>query len=127
MCNVQTLSTILNFVLHMVQHPEVQVKAQEELDRVIGRSRLPDFEDRESLPYLDAIYKETLRLHPVARLGLPHRAIADDDYKGMRIPKGSIIFPNVWYVPCHSGLMISPPLQGYVPKREGVRARSSRI
>jgi cytochrome P450 len=94
----------------MVQHPGVQAKAQEELDRVIGRSRLPDFEDRESLPYLDAIYKETLRLYPVAPLGLPHRVIADDVYKGMRIPKGSIIFPNIWYVPCHTGLMFSCPM-----------------
>jgi cytochrome P450 len=101
---------MLNFVLHMIQHPEVQVKAQEELDRVIGRSRLPDFEDREELPYLGAIYKETLRLHPVTPLGIPHSTSADDIYKGMHIPKGSILFPNIWYVSYHSYLVSSYPL-----------------
>jgi cytochrome P450 len=102
MCDVQTFAVLLNFVLHMIQHPEVQVKAQEELDRVIGRSRLPDFEEREGLPYLGAVYKETLRLHAVAPLGLPHSTSADDIYKGMHIPKGSIIFANIWCVSCHS-------------------------
>lgn len=45
----------------MVLYPEVQEKAREELDRVIGRGRLPDFTDRDSLPYVDAVTKEVLR------------------------------------------------------------------
>ena len=48
-------------MLVMLMHPEVQRKAQEELDRVVGRDRLPEFEDRDSLPYLDALTKEVLR------------------------------------------------------------------
>jgi cytochrome P450 len=80
----------------MFQHPYVQRKAHEELDRVIGRKRLPDFDDKESLPYIQAIYKENLRWCPTIPLGLPHTVIADDDYKGMRIPKGSVLLPNVW-------------------------------
>lgn len=45
----------------MVLHPEVQRKAQEELDRVIGRNRLPDLGDRDSLPYMQCVVHETMR------------------------------------------------------------------
>ena len=50
-----------NFMLAMTLYPEVFKKAQAEIDRVVGRSRLPDFEDRESLPYLDCVISEVLR------------------------------------------------------------------
>ena len=89
-------ATLLNFVLHMIEHPEVQSKAHEELDRIIGRNRLPEIEDRKDLPYIDAIVKEVLRLHPVLPLGIPHAVIVDDSYKGMHIPKGAVLIPNVW-------------------------------
>lgn len=55
------MSTLASFFLAIVTHPEVQVKAQEELDRVVGQARLPDFSDRISLPYVNAIVKEVLR------------------------------------------------------------------
>jgi cytochrome P450 len=45
----------------MVCHPEIQEKAQEELDRVVGQGQLPDFSDEASLPYIRALVKETLR------------------------------------------------------------------
>jgi len=53
----------------MVLHPEVQAKAQADIDRVIGKDRLPDFDDRPALPYVDAILRETLRWYPAAPLG----------------------------------------------------------
>ena len=59
--NYQTVSTILVFILAMLLHSSVQLEAQQELDRVIGRSRLPELEDRESLPYITAILYEVLR------------------------------------------------------------------
>jgi cytochrome P450 len=80
----------------MVTHPEVQSKAQEELDRVIGQHRLPGFVDKESLPYVSAILKEVLRWYPNTPLGIPHSAFEEGEYKGMRIPKGSLIIPNMW-------------------------------
>jgi len=89
-------SSILNFILSMVENPEVQCKAQAELDRVVGRDRLPDFSDKENLPYIFALYKEVLRWAPILPLSVPHGAIAEDEYKGMRIPAGSIVFPNAW-------------------------------
>ena len=57
----QTYSTINTFILAMVLHPHVLKKAQEEIDRVVGPNRLPDFDDRENLPYIEAIFQEVLR------------------------------------------------------------------
>lgn len=59
-----------SFFLMMVLYPEVQKKVQDELDRVVGTERLPSLEDRGNLPYTDAVLKETLRLNPVAPLGI---------------------------------------------------------
>ena len=54
----------------MTLYPEVQRKAQAEIDRVIGNSRLPVYSDQDELPYLDAVLKEVLRWHPVTPLGM---------------------------------------------------------
>ena len=53
----------------MMVYPEVQRRAQEEIDRVIGSDRLPTFADRGSLPYVEAVAKELLRWNPVTPLG----------------------------------------------------------
>jgi cytochrome P450 len=68
--SAQASSTLLVFLLAMVLHPEVQAKAQADIDRVIGKDRLPNFDDRLKLPYVDAILRETLRWHPVTPMGL---------------------------------------------------------
>jgi cytochrome P450 len=73
----------------MALHPEKQRKAQEEIDRIIGCDRLPAFQDRESLVYVEAIYRETFRWLPPLPMIVPHVAEADDVYKGYFIPKGS--------------------------------------
>ena len=52
----------------MTLHPEAQRKAQDELDRIVGLNRLPTFEDREHLPYVEALVTEVLRWRPVAPL-----------------------------------------------------------
>jgi cytochrome P450 len=56
-------------MLAMLLHPEVQVKAQAEIDEVIGRERLPDMDDRNSLPYVECVLKEVLRWQSVVPLG----------------------------------------------------------
>ncbi|KAF5315498.1 hypothetical protein D9619_007171 [Psilocybe cf. subviscida] len=76
--------------------PDVQIKAQEEIDRVVGRDRLPTYDDWESLPYTEAIMREVLRWRPVLPIGIPHRVTDDDIYKGYLIPKGSLIIYNTW-------------------------------
>ena len=58
---IQTTTLLHNFVLAMILYPEVQRHAQEEVDRIVGSGRLPEFGDRENLPYVEAILKECLR------------------------------------------------------------------
>jgi cytochrome P450 len=53
----------------MSLYPNIQKRAQEEIDRVVGRDRLPTFADRYNLPYLEAIIWEILRWNPVGPLG----------------------------------------------------------
>lgn len=63
------MSTINTFFLCMTLHPEVQTKAQAEIEAVVGTDRLPTFDNRDSLPYIQAIYLEVLRWNNVAPLG----------------------------------------------------------
>ncbi|KAJ4001835.1 cytochrome P450 1 [Lentinula boryana] len=94
----QTMSSISSFLLAMCMHPDVQAKAQEEIDRVIGRDRLPTFEDRRSLPYVEAVYREVMRLDPPIPLGFPHVSTEDDFYRGYHIPKGCSVVANIWAI-----------------------------
>jgi len=80
----------------MLLYPEVQAKAQAEIDSVIGSGRLPNFDDRASLPYVDAILRELVRWNPVVPLGIPHATSGDDVYEGYHIPKGAFVLINVW-------------------------------
>lgn len=104
------------FMLAMTLFPNKQAIAQDELDRVVGCSRLPTMEDRASLPYVDALIKETLRWHVLLPTSVARRTEKDDVYKGTHrrpfymiipgsylfagyfIPAGTTMLPNVWYV-----------------------------
>lgn len=93
-----SVSAMLSFFLAMSLHPEVQQVAQKELEGVVGTGRLPTIEDRPRLPYIEGIVKEVQRWNPVAPLGVPHRCMTDDVYRGYRIPEGSVIFANIWHI-----------------------------
>ena len=82
----------------MSLYPDIQKKAQAELDTVVGPDRLPDFSDRDSLVYIDAIIKEALRWMPPAPLGLTHCTRKDDELRGYFIPAGTVLIANIWYV-----------------------------
>ena len=84
------------FFLAMILNPKVMKKAQEELDRVVGKGELPDFSHKDSLPYIDALVKEVLRWSPPLPIALPNRAMQDDVYRGYLIPKGATVIQNVW-------------------------------
>ena len=87
------------WALAMIAYPEVQKRAQAELDAVVGQSRVPTFSDAPSLPYVQAMVKEILRWRPVLPLALPHVTTEDDWYEGMFIPKGTMCLANLWQ--CH--------------------------
>ncbi|KAL4994465.1 cytochrome P450 [Aspergillus recurvatus] len=110
-----TISTITSFFLAMVLYPDVQRRAQEELDRVVGRGRLPAFEDRGRLPYINAMVKESLRWHPVTPMGVAHSVTRDDIHDGYYIPKGSAIMPNIWAF-CHDPKDYKDPMS-FNPER----------
>ncbi|KAH9172258.1 cytochrome P450, partial [Lactarius sanguifluus] len=93
----ETTSTALHWwLLALLVHPEVQVRAHAELDEVVGYTRPPIFADLPSLPYIRAMVKEALRWSPTIPFSVPHAVSADGDwYEGMFIPKGTIVLPNV--------------------------------
>ncbi|CCL98338.1 uncharacterized protein FIBRA_00332 [Fibroporia radiculosa] len=110
-----TVTVVVTFILAMVLHPEVYKKAQAEVDRVIGQSRLPDFDDRPSMPYLDCVLKETYRWGCPLPLVVPHQVIQDDEYLGYHIPAGSMIIPNVWAMTRNPDVYPDPDT--FIPER----------
>ncbi|KAI5118847.1 hypothetical protein M0805_006166 [Coniferiporia weirii] len=91
-----TAAATLTFILHAVLTPDIQKKGQEEVDRVLGKDTLPTFDDRENLPYVDAICKECLRWEAITPLGVAHSLDIDDYYNGYFIPAGTAVVPNQW-------------------------------
>jgi cytochrome P450 len=92
-----TSATLMWWTTAMAAFPEVQRRAQAEIDAVIGRSRLPTFADAPRLPYVRAIIREVLRWRPAFPLGVPHTTTEDDWYEGMFIPKGATCMANLWH------------------------------
>ncbi|KDQ54080.1 hypothetical protein JAAARDRAFT_410464 [Jaapia argillacea MUCL 33604] len=93
-----TVSALYSFILALTLFPEVRKRAQDEIDKVVGNDRLPSLDDRDDLPYLEALVKEVFRWNPVAPLGLPHRVTQDDIHENHFIPKGSIVIANIWAI-----------------------------
>ncbi|KAJ6530948.1 cytochrome P450 [Mycena vulgaris] len=91
-----TASIVTAYFLAAAKYPEVQARAQAEMDGVVGRDRLPILEDRESLPYIEAVCMELYRWLPIVPLAVPHRAMDDDIYEGCFIPKDALVIANVW-------------------------------
>ena len=82
----------------MALNPDVQKKAQAELDAVVGPNRLPEFDDQQNLVYVNAVIKEASRWQVVLPFSVPHMTVEDDIYRGYFIPVGTVLFPNVRYV-----------------------------
>lgn len=87
----------------MCTSPEIQKRAQAEIDSVVGHDRLPEFKDRDNLPYIEALLSEVFRWMTVTPLGgIPHASVNDDEYEGYFIPGGATVFPNIWLALFHS-------------------------
>uniref|UniRef100_A0A8H8CJB8 Cytochrome P450 n=1 Tax=Psilocybe cubensis TaxID=181762 RepID=A0A8H8CJB8_PSICU len=93
-----TIASMHTFVLAMVLNPHEFKKAQEEIDLVVGRQRLPTLDDRPSLPYFDCVLKEVLRWSPMVPLGMPHRLMEDDFYREFFIQEGTIVMANIYAI-----------------------------
>ncbi|KAI0265680.1 cytochrome P450 [Gloeopeniophorella convolvens] len=92
-----TPSTIEWLLLSLTAFPEVQQRAQAEIDAMVGRGRTPTFADAPSLPYVRAVVREVIRWRPAVGLGVPHATTEDDWYEGMFIPKGAMCLANAWH------------------------------
>ncbi|RYP77978.1 hypothetical protein DL771_000837 [Monosporascus sp. 5C6A] len=92
-----TVAIIHSVICALVIFPEVVARAQEEIDRVVGSDRLPNFDDRVNLPYVDGIVKEAWRWNPVGPMGLTHKSEEDIIYGEYLIPKGSYLLPSLWW------------------------------
>lgn len=91
-----TSSSLISFIMAIACNPEVQKKAQQQIDAVIGVERTPQWEDYADIPYVAQIQKETLRWRSVTVSGMPHMAREDDTYKGFSIPKGARTMQSTW-------------------------------
>lgn len=85
---LQATSSLGTFFLAMAMFPEVQRKAKQEIDAVVGAERLVTYDDWSSLPFVEALRREVMRWKPVAPLAVAHANTEDDVYKGYYIPKG---------------------------------------
>ncbi|KAF9468657.1 cytochrome P450, partial [Collybia nuda] len=108
-------SSVLNMIMGLALNPEKLKRAQAELDHVVGRERRPIIQDRQSLPYVHAIVKETLRWHPPLPMSIARSSIQDDYYNGYFIPKNTTIIPNIWVI-AHAPDPEFPP-QLFLPER----------
>ncbi|CAD6203628.1 unnamed protein product [Miscanthus lutarioriparius] len=82
----------------LLRKPEAMAKATDELDRVVGGGRLVTEADIPRLPYLEAVVKETMRVHPLAPLLTPRLSREDTSVGGYDIPAGTRVFVNVWAI-----------------------------
>nr|BAK09408.1 cytochrome P450 [Postia placenta] len=108
-------SALTAFFLAMVLYPEVYAKAQQEVDEVIGRDRLPDPADRSSLPYMECILKELFRWACPVPLGIPHSLMDDCQYNQFRLPGGSKLIFNQWAMTRDETIYPSP--DEFIPER----------
>ncbi|KAI0001193.1 cytochrome P450 [Russula vinacea] len=123
-----TITFTQHFLLAMLEHPEYLKRAQAELDGVLGTgpTRFPTFEDRPKLPFVDALFSETMRWGVPVPLGLPHRVMRDDFYDGHFVPKGSLVFANIWAMLRDPDVFPEPERfnpERYLEKVDGVTAR----
>ncbi|XP_038058639.1 cytochrome P450 2C15-like [Patiria miniata] len=93
---LETTSVALDWVIMcLTKYPEVQEKAQRELDEVVGRHRMPQWADRQNLHYVMAMLDEVMRWSAGGPFGVPHSPIEDTEFRGYFIPKGAVVIPNL--------------------------------
>ncbi|GFP94166.1 cytochrome p450 cyp736a12 [Phtheirospermum japonicum] len=96
---MDTSSTAVEWALsELFRHPQIMKKLQNELESAVGLDHMVEEQHVHTLEYLDAVIKESLRLHPVAPLLIPHESMEDCVIDGFHIPKKSRILVNTWAI-----------------------------
>ncbi|XVF49973.1 hypothetical protein PTKIN_Ptkin04bG0059200 [Pterospermum kingtungense] len=91
-------STVEWAIAELIRHPKILAQVQQELDLIVGKDRLVSEPDLSKLTYLQAVVKETFRLHSSTPLSLPRIAAEDCEVNGYHIPKGSTLLTNIWAI-----------------------------
>ncbi|XP_010206003.2 cytochrome P450 2J2 [Colius striatus] len=92
----ETTSTTLRWaLLYMAMYPEIQARVHAEIDRVIGQGRLPALEDRNNMPYTNAVIHEVQRKSNIIPFNVPREAVKDTVLDGFHIPKGTTVVANL--------------------------------
>ncbi|XP_040480216.1 cytochrome P450 2C23-like [Ursus maritimus] len=95
-------------LLTLLKHPEVESRVHEEIDRVVGRDRVPCMKDRAQMPYTDAVVHEIQRYINLIPSSLPHVVIQDTKFRQFFIPKGTTVFPLLSSVLYDSKEFVNP-------------------
>ncbi|KAM9445558.1 cytochrome P450 17A2 [Clarias gariepinus] len=91
-----TSTTLLWTVAFLLHYPEVQERLHAELDECVGRERHPSLSDRTSLPFLESVLCEVMRIRPASPILIPHVAMQDTSLGGHDVPKGARVLVNIW-------------------------------
>ena len=96
---LETVGNALSYAMaYLVNYPEVQRDLHGELDKAVGRDRLPTIQDKPNMPLLQATVLEVLRISSVLPLGLPHQTTEDTSVGRYNIPKNTMVVVNLWAV-----------------------------
>ncbi|KAL9332046.1 hypothetical protein ACSQ67_001656 [Phaseolus vulgaris] len=99
MAGSETTSSIIEWAMtELLRNRECLEKVKSELDGVVGNGREIEESDIDNLPYLQAVVKETLRLHPPIPLLVPRKAIKETQFMGYDIPKDTQVLVNAWAI-----------------------------
>lgn len=82
----------------LLRNPQTMEKAKAEISKVVGSEKKFEESDIDNLPYLQAVVKETFRLHPPVPFLIPRKAAQDTKFMGYDIPKGTQVFVNIWAI-----------------------------
>lgn len=116
LATVDTISSTIEWAMaELLQHPGTMSKLQEELRRVLGsKAHVVEHSDVERLPYLRAVIRETLRLHPVVPL-VPNEAERAVEIHGLAVPEECTVLVNLWAVHRDAGAWPEP--ERFMPER----------